>query len=123
MVSKATDRKGFEMALSSEDRYRAEMFINWNRQFNKAELAKTSKFSERIDWLDGVLDALDSAELAFEYCDTLQEYVDELKTLYKNDLNSYKELRRTTNRKDMHYYHGSENTFKSLISHVELWLI
>lgn len=111
------------MALSNEERYGIEKYIEWSRAYHEKELAKTSKLSVRVDFFDGILDALDSAELALEYCDTTTEYIDELKTLYESDWNSYKELSRTTNYADAHYYHGSANTLKSLISHAELMFI
>lgn len=111
------------MALSNEERCGVSRYIEWSRQFYEKEQSKTSKLSERIDWLDGILDALDSADFALEYCDTPTEYIEELKTLYSREWDSYQELKRTTNYKDANYYHGSAKTLKSLISHAELMFI
>lgn len=111
------------MALSNEERYGIEKYIEWTRAYHEKKLAKISKLSMRVDFFDGILDALDNAEFALDYCNTTEEYVDELKTLYESEWKSYKELKRTTNYADAHYYHGSANTLKSLISHAELMFI
>lgn len=111
------------MALSNEERYGIDKYITWSRQYHEKKMAKTSKLSSRIDWLDGVLDALDNAEFALEYCNTPKEYVDELKTLYQSEWNSYQELSKTTNYADAHYYHASAHTLKALICNAELMFI
>lgn len=111
------------MALSSEDRYGIEMDIEFAREYQEKKKAHTVNLSERIDFFDGIFDALDSAEFALEYCNTTTEYLDELKNIHERDFYSWQELRNTDNHKDANYYHGSTYALKSLISHAELMLI